>query len=321
MPTPNTPANLFLGEEQFLKDEAIENLKSKFLDSSTKELNYSIFYAKDKGFELKSLFDALNTMPFLSKKRLVILKQADDLPKPAKESVVLYLRAPKESTILIIETSSSVIKGDFLLQASKLAKLYYFRRLTDASIGAWLTKKAAQARKKISYDAIKMLKEDLPNDLRMLSSNLENIILYTGDRQLITRQDVEKVIGISPSHTAFDLIDSIENRDAKKALRIFSSLKRDKKRETELLGLLSWNTRMLLRTKELSNVKNASDMRRDIGLNPRSFERISKQASGFKTSQILNLLDGIVKADLDIKTGMPPKLVMEKLIVKMCSQT
>ncbi|MBU4343451.1 MAG: DNA polymerase III subunit delta, partial [Candidatus Omnitrophica bacterium] len=309
------------GEEGLLKDEAIETLKSKFLDSSTKELNYSLFYANDRNFDVKAVFDTLHTMPFLSKKRLVILKQADDLPKPAKESVILYLRAPKESSILIIESPSSVIKkGDFLLQASKLAKLVYFRRLTDASIGTWLTGKAAQARKKISYDAIKMLKEDLPNDLRILSSNLENIILYTGNRPIITRQDVEKVIGVSPSHTAFDLIDSIEKRDAKKALRIFSSLKRDKKRETELLGLLSWNTRMLFRTKELLKIKNAADMRRDIGLNPRSFERISKQASGFKTSQILNLLDGIVKADLDIKTGMPPKLVMEKLIVKMCSQ-
>jgi len=319
MPTKDSPTYLFLGEEDFLKEQSIENLKSRFLDTETKDLNYSVFYGRDKNFNIKEMLDNLNTLPFLSKRRLVVLKEADSLPAPLRQSILLYLRNPKHSSVFIIESPTPAIKGEFLLEASRLAQLAYYRRLTDSGLNTWLREKAASSGKKISLEAVREIKENLPNNLRIFSSNMDNIILYIGKEPLITREAVRKVIGISPSHTAFDLIGSIEKRDAKRALCIFSSLKRDRKKETELLGLLAWWARMLLRIKELLSIKQTSEIRRDLALSPRVFDQIVKYASGFRKNEILNLLDEILGADLDIKTGMPPRLAIEKLIVKMCA--
>lgn len=319
MPTKIFPAYLFLGEEDFLKEETIEKAKSKFLDSHTKDLNYSVFSAKDKNFDLKGMLEGLNTMPFLSKKRLFILKDADSLTASAKDSVLFYLRAPKESSMFIIESASAAIKGGFLLEASKLAHLVYFRRLTESGIDMWLIKKAGLSKKKISDEAIRAIKESLPNDLRTLSSAMDNIVLYTGERPLITGKDVEIMVGPNPSHTSFDLIDAIAIKDAKKALHILSSLKMDRKKQAELLGLLAWNARMLLRVKELFRIKNKVEMCKDLGLAPRSFDMIARHASGFKKSQILSLLDEIIKADLGIKTGASPTTTIERLVIKMCA--
>ena len=319
MPTKILPAYLFLGEEDFLKEEAIDKLKAAFLCTQTKELNYSVFYAKDKNFNLSEMLNSLDTLPFLSKKRLVVLKGADSLPASLRPHILSYLRNPKESSIFVIESPSPAIKGDFLLGISKHAQLVYCRKLTDSDINARLVKRANSRGKRILPDAIEAIKENLPRDLRMLYSNIDNIILYIGKRHLITKQDVEALIGVSPSHTAFDLMGSLEKKDARKALRVFSSLKKDRKKETELLGLLAWNARMILRVKELLKIKNKIEMRRDLGLSPRMFDQTMRHASGFKKSEILGLLDEIIKADIEIKTGMLPRTVMEKLIVKMCS--
>lgn len=320
MPTKLFPSYLFLGEEDFLKEEAIEKLKAKFLDSTTKELNYSVFYSKEKDFSVNGLLDSLSTLPFLSKKRLVVLKDAEALTtSPYAKAILSYLSNPKESSIFIIESRLPSIKGGFILEVSKAARLVYFRRLTDSSLNSWLINKAAVFKKKISPEAIAAIKENVSNDLRTFSSNMDNLILYSGKRTVITKQDVEKTIGVSASHTAFDLIGSIEKKNTKKALGVFSSLKKDKKKETELLGLLAWNTRMILRVKELSKIKSREDICRDLGLRPRSFEHIARCASGFKRTQILTLLEEIVKADLDIKTGGSSTFVIEKLILKMCS--
>ena len=319
MPTKLFPAYLFLGEEDFLKEEAIEKLKAKFLDSPTRELNYSVFYAKEKDFSINALIDSLSTVPFLSKKRLVILKDADALSSPNAKCVSSYLANPKESSIFIIESVLPSIKGGFILEASKLAYLVYFRRLRDASLNSWLAKKAALLKKRISPEAITAIKENLPNDLRMLSLGMDNLILYTGKRPTITKEDVESVIGVSATHTAFDLIDTIEKKDRRLALNVFSSLKKDRLRETELLGLLAWNARMILRVKELLKIKTTAEICRELSLSPRSFEHIARRASGFKNDQIRALVGAILKADLDIKTGTAPTIVMEKLILKMCS--
>ncbi|MFH1854425.1 MAG: DNA polymerase III subunit delta [Candidatus Omnitrophota bacterium] len=319
MPAKNTPAYLFLGEEDFLKEEELNKLKRKFLTESTRELNYNVFYAKEKNFNVREMLDTLNTMPFLSKKRLVVLKDAESLLASARESTLFYLQNPRESTVFIVESSLAAIKGEFLLKAAGLAQLSYFRRLTDSGMNSWLVKKAGLAGKKINADAINEIKESLPNDLRVFSSSMDNIILYVGKRAVITKADVEKIIGVNPSHTAFDLMDAIEKKNSAKALRIFSALRNDKKRETELLGLLSWNVRMLLRVKELTGVKNRLEIRRDLGLSPRRFEQIAVHAERLKKKEILVLLKEILSADLDIKSGVSPSDVMERLIVKICT--
>ena len=318
MPAERPPVYLFLGEEDFLKEEAVEKLKATLLGAKIDYLNYSIFYGGEKEFNPEEMFNALDTLPFLSKKRLVVLKDADLAPSPVKEAILSYLSHPKESAVFVVESALPVIKGEFILAVSKMAQLVYYRRLKDAEIDAWLVKRAAAHGKKILPEAVKALKENIPNSLRMLSSDMDNIILYVGARHLIEKGDVDAVIGISPSHSAFDLIDSIEKKDVKLALKIFSSLRRDRKREIELLGLLGWNARMILRAKALLRIRNKEDVRRDLGLNPRTFDQIVRYAASFKKDEIFTLMDEILRADIDIKTGMAPAVVIEKLIVKMC---
>jgi len=145
------------------------------------------------------------------------------------------------------------------------------------------------------------------------------IILYIGKRPLITKQDVESVVGFSPFCTAFDLIGAIIRKDARKALEVFSFLKKDKKKEIELLGLLAWNARMLLRIKEFLEIKGPLEMRKDLGLSPRMFDKVLQNAARFRKTQVLVLLDELIKADVGIKTGEGSALVMERLIAKMCA--
>ena len=321
MPTKELTSYLFLGEEDFLKEAELARLKSKFLEKSTRDLNYSVFYAKEKDFKLKEMLDILNTSPFMSPKRFVILKDADSLTDTAKESVLFYLKNPRDSSIFVIDSKSARIKEGFILEASKLAKLVRAARLMDAEVNAWILKQVRSAGKKISVDAVNMIKENLPNDLHVLFSGINNLILYTGKRPDITKQDVEKIIYVAPLKTSFDLLDAIEKKDVKSALNIFTSIQKYKKRETELLlGLLSWQFRMLLRVKELLRIRNKFEIQKELNLYSAKFEQMARYAVRFKKQEIVNFLAEILKADSDIKTGeILPRFALEKLIIRMCS--
>lgn len=320
MPTQDLSSFLFLGEENFLKEELIEKLKAKFLTPEAKDLDYGMFYAKDKDFNIREMLDALNTPPFMAKKRIIILRDTDALPESSKESVIFYLKNPAETSIFIIDTKSNVIKGEFLLEASKLTKLTYARKLTDGEINIWLSKKAKLAGKKISIEAINLIKENLSHDLHILSSSMSNLILYTGKRPDIKRQDVENLISVSPLNTSFDLLDAIEKKDAKRALTMFTSLQKQRKKEIEFLGLLGWQFRMLLRVKELLlRNKNKIDIARELGLYSSKVEQIVRYAGKFKRKDIVGFLNDILAADRDIKTSsIPTGFIMERLIVRMC---
>ncbi|MFA4992324.1 MAG: DNA polymerase III subunit delta [Candidatus Omnitrophota bacterium] len=320
MPPKELTSYLFLGEEDLLKEEAVERLKLKFLDKATLALNYAVFYAKDKDFNLKEMLNALNTAPFMSKKRLVVLKDPDSMNQASKESVVSYLKNPQDTSLFVMEDRSAAIKGDFLLEASSRANLVYTRKIIGTGLDTWILRKANSLGKKISADAIGLIKENLPNDLRLLSSALENLSLYTGKRPIITRQDAERMVGAAPSNTSFDLLGAIERKDAKKALTIFSDLQKHKKREMELLGLLSWQFRMLLRVKELLMArKSKAEICGELGIYNVKFDQISRYAPKFNRKDIAGILNDILRTDLDIKTGgLAANLAIERLIVKMC---
>ena len=321
MPAKELTSYLFLGEEDFLKEIELGKLKARFLENSTKDLNYSVFYAKEKDFRLKEMLDILNTVPFVSPKRFVVLKEADSLTESDKESVLFYLRNPQESSIFIIDSKSTKIKEGFILEASKLAKLVRSARLMGSEVNMWIEKRVKLANKKISQDAVNLIKENLSNDLHVLASSVDNLILYTGKRLEITKQDVEKVICVAPLNTSFDLLDAIEKKDIKKAMNIFTNIQKYKKRETELLlGLLSWQFRMLLRVKELLKIRNKMEIQRELNLYDNRFDQMARYAARFQRKDIVRLLAEILKADSDIKTGEGlPKFTLEKLILKMCS--
>jgi len=321
MPTKELASYLFLGEEDYLKETELKKLKSRFLENATRDLNYNVFYAKDKDFKLKEMLDILNTAPFMSPKRFVILKDADSLPEGYKESVLFYLRNPKDSSIFIIDSKAVKIKEGFILEASKLAKLVRSSRLTDSEMSAWISRRVHLSGKKIVPDTLKLIKENLPNDLHVISSSVDNLILYAGKRPEVTRQDVEKIIYVAPLKTSFDLLSAIEKKDVKLALNIFTSIQKYKKREMEfLLGLLSWQFRMLLRVKELLKIRTKQEIQKELNLYNTKFDQMSRYAANFKRQEIIRLLKEILKADNDIKTGeASPRFTLEKLILKMCS--
>jgi len=321
MPTKELTSYLFLGEEDFLKETELAKLKSGYLEKSTRDLNYHVFYAKEKDFKLKEMLDILNTSPFMSPKRLVVLKDADSLADSDKGSVLFYLKNPRDTSIFVIDLKSIKIKEGFVLEASKLTKLVRAARLTDSEINTWILKQVWTAGKRITTDAVNLIKENLPNDLHVFYSAIGNLVLYAGKRPDIIKQDVEKVIYVAPLKTSFDLLNAIEKKDARLAMNIFTSIQKYKKRETELLlGLLSWQFRMLLRVKELLRIRSKPEIQKELNLYNTKFDQMARYAVRFERQEIIKLLEEILKADSDIKTGEAlPKLTLEKLILSMCS--
>jgi DNA polymerase III delta subunit len=126
---------------------------------------------------------------------------------------------------------------------------------------------------------------------------------------------------VAPLKTSFDLLNAIEKKNVMSALNIFTSIQKYKKREAELLlGLLSWQFRMLFRVKELLKIRNKLDIQKELNLYNTKFDQMSRYATRFKKQEIIRLLGETLKADSDIKTGEAlPKFTLERLIIKMCS--
>jgi DNA polymerase III subunit delta len=282
---------LFTGNEPALKDEAIEERKKTLLNPANQHLNFNMFYAGDDN--ASAIKESLCTSPFLSKTRLVVIKNFQKASKKEFEIVLSFLEKPFRSTCLIVEIDGEVRDKKDFSRLLKFTELKRFNKISPYSARTRINTVLSRNRKKMTPAAINFLIELTTDNTSALKSELEKLILYTDGRQDITRKDIEHVVGKNARDSVFDLADATVRKDAQNAVRISRDLLfQNKKRPHEILGLLAWRYRMLL---EKGLVGSARD--------------------GLKKN-----LERILSTDLSIKSGTAPtpELALELLLVDLC---
>src|ERR1700690_1013979 len=94
------PLYLFFGEEEFLIQEAVDLVINKVVDPGARDFNFNTLYCKDTSSS--ALVNLCQTLPFMSKKRLVIAKEIDVFKAADLEELIPYLNDPSPSTCLLL---------------------------------------------------------------------------------------------------------------------------------------------------------------------------------------------------------------------------
>lgn len=116
---------LFVGEDPPAKDIQFKKIKQEFLSQETEDFNLDILYAK--GLYLKDLQARLLCLPIKSPKRIVMLKDAQDLREELKEFIIHYVKKPHKQVVFILDFSRQE-KGDrFISNLYRYSKAFRFK--------------------------------------------------------------------------------------------------------------------------------------------------------------------------------------------------
>src|SRR4051812_17600014 len=86
------PLYWICGKERFLVDRAVQRLKDRVLDARTRDFNYDVMYAKEAGPQ--KILAAARTLPMMSRRRLIIVRDADALDAKALNQMTSYAEQP-----------------------------------------------------------------------------------------------------------------------------------------------------------------------------------------------------------------------------------
>lgn len=241
---------LFLGIENALKEEALRELKDKTLSCGNPDLNCSIFYSDQ--FDPHAFRDAVNTNPFLSPARFVVIRDIDKLPQEARDSVINYAKNPSESTVLVMTSGvpPKEASGDpFLSELSRSSKVRNFERLSGESLRRHILEKAALYGKGIGRDAAELLIAKVGSDLQKLRMAIEKLASYSGERKAIEKNDVEALVGKSLEETVFDMTKAMMGGQASRSLSILSELLKESARPESIIGAMAAEVKRAARSK------------------------------------------------------------------------
>lgn len=301
---------LVVGDDRYLRDREEKKLRDKFLSAGEVDLNYSAGGAEDA----ERIMDSLGTVPFLADKRVVLVKDAQDLPETVISSIDAYLEKPMETSVLILSCDGSFTKTAAGRSLSKKMKTVTAEKLTPRKIRSGIIDFFKRDKIEITPQAVELIIELKGNDPTLIKPELEKLAGYSGGKK-IDVPDVEELVGRSVSEAIYKLTDAISAKDAKWGLRVLDDLGYAKE-GPKIIGYLAGHIRAIQKVKLLS--MNGAGMNEMVAAIGKRAYFAEKQARKLSVKTIDKWVSLLLEADTEIKRGLKePSLVLEMLLARL----
>lgn len=313
---------LLTGDELFLIDQALAAIVKRL---NADPLNKEVFAAGDS--PLDDILLAVQTLPFLGDKRLVIVKDCQRLKPADIERLAQFIVTPVPSTVLVLVwPERSKREGKAYALSSAVAKnglVADFKPLYERDLPEWVSRMAAAAGKKISRDATLRLIDESGSNLLDLSNELGKLVLYSGARKEITAEDVASVSG----HTRLDnlntLAEALESRNGAKTVSIAERLITEGEPALRVLSAIHRVVRRLLTAKSMMGERKSShqDIRQELRLHVYFDRDFFSNLARFDGRELERGLASVLAADVELKSSArPDTMVVGDLLLLLCGQ-
>ena len=314
-----SPLYLFYGEEELLIQEALDLVIDAVVEPGARDFNFNVLYCRDSA--APDIVNLAQTLPFMSEKRLVIVKDVDSFKAADLEVIVPYLNDPSPSTCLVLVSNQGRYEKKSVITAVEShGGAIRFYPLLDREIVAWIESRAKSLGVTIQHDASQYLWQTIGNDLQKIKNELEKVKIYLQEKKTVTFDDVKAVVGDFREYTSFDLAAALGQKNGEKALLILSRLLQEGEAPVGLLGSVAWNFRRLLQAKSMEAAGISPDeimkKQRIIFHQARLFK---EQMRRYTMNELKEAFSVMLAADRALKaSGLNGRLVLERMIFKLC---
>jgi DNA polymerase-3 subunit delta len=278
------------------------------------------FDAEADSVSASDVFDELRTAPFLTDKRVVRIKGADDFISKNRPLLETYFDNPCPTGRLILTVSSWDSRTKLAKKLPKVGKLITVAAPTRKELPYRLIDYAKDAHnKKLNTTTAMLLIELTGEELTRLYREIDKLALYSGDQKVITQNHIESLIGHNRLFNAFAVIDAIIAGNTGMAIeRLRGMFDANKSTEYSVVGAFAYHIRKMFNAKILL----------DKGMQQRQIEnklRIWGNTNAFfkhlqkiSLKQISSYLQQLAETDYRIKTGQEAaRVIMEQLVIRL----
>jgi len=312
------PLYLLYGEDAFLIDKTVDQLKKLLVDPPLASFNFSLYYGGES--EPRQVINAAQTLPLAGKRRLVVVKEADQF-KSSWKDFSAYFERPLPSTCLVFCSGASTLKSEITSLFKKNGIAVRFYHPFSSEIPEWIRRMAKERNKQLSREAAALLGESLENDLQRISNELEKIALYAGERGVIAREDVEAVIAAVKEVSIFNLTDCLAGKDRVKALDVLQHLLEAGEHPLKIITMIARHYRLMARAKEMvQSGTSATDAGKQLGINNFHLKGFARQAETFSVGQTREYFSLLFQTDRRLKSSrISEKIILEDMIARLCA--
>ena len=312
------------GNDEFAITRKLKEFESDFSDPTSADMNTARLDARSTSED--DLNNAVNAMPFLAKRRLVLLQNPSSKYNNsiARKKFLEYVEKTPDTTRLVMYESvepRDAEKHWLVKWAEKNSKLiqtkaFMLPRLKD--MAGWIVNETKNLGGKIEPRAAEMLKDMVGVDTRQAGMEIAKLLAYVNWARPVTAQDVEAVCIVTSQQSVFDFVDALANGNGRVAQHLLHRLL-ETEDEFSLWGMVVRQFRLLIQAREILDGRgNQNDVARALGVHPFVAEKTTQQATRFSIEALEDIYHRLLKIDEGVKTSqMTLDLAMDTLVAEL----
>jgi DNA polymerase-3 subunit delta len=242
---------------------------------------------------------AVQTLPMMAPRRVVLLMQADAVLMPKRESEAAtrafdafeaLVKSPARETTLVIVAGAVDKRGrayKLLAKHATLVECGVLESVFDAE--RWIRNRVQAAGVEIAPAAARLLAERCGPDVKRLRNDVERLLLYAMGQKTITLEDAKEIAGPAALQDDWAMTNAIEAGDGAAALRQLALILEAGAPPEKVLGQLGWVVRA-------------------------KFPQIAP-------ARLRAAVDALFRTDVDLKRSAgDPRVLLERLVVELCER-
>ena len=289
---------LFYGEERYLVHHYAKVLADALGEPDSFESKTPV----------NSIIMAAETLPFLSEKRLVHVKDSRLFVSGRKddsEAMAAYLPQVPESTVLLFTEADVDRRGRLYKKAMELGGVINCETPSPQALTTWLSRIFKERGKTIDPAAANMLLRYTAHNMTTLDQEAHKLAAYVGTHTSVTAHDVEAVCTPTLESKVFDLISYMGNGRAADALNMYHNMLLMKEQPLMILAMIIRQFRIILMAKAAEEKgMPKSQMAKALGLRSFVIDEALQQGRRFTIPRVLGALEDCQDTDVKIKTGL-----------------
>ncbi len=328
------PVYLLYGEESYHLRQVEQMLINSVVAPEDRDMNLIIFESDPP---IEELINTIETIPFLGGKNLIIVRstvlfsagrksndEGQDKADPSQERLInLFSNMPAYSHVVFHTADKPDKRRKIYKAAEKNGVVFEAASLKGKDLRSWLTERLSELKIKMAPDAeehIIAAVSMMPQvSLEFINNELEKVMLYTADKKIITRQDLQQILSSVPEVSIFAMVEALSQRQTPQAIALLREQLTAGEHPVRILALLARQVRQLWQAKELLGRGYGSREVAEFFRVPAFIgEKLVKQSRGFTDTKLREAMLSLAAADQELKSSRTGPVVLEKIIIELC---
>ncbi len=303
------------GEDRFNAKEKVRVMREAFLDKfDASGTNVVEFPPKDqKKLELGQIAQAIQSPPFLSTKRMVIvgglLSEVTRKPE-SKPWIELFENIP-ESTIVILfdEVGKNKAQRHAIVSSFKSSEdvhEYIFEPMSESQAIKWVASEAQKRDLTMNSAISRSFVMMAGVDAWILSLELDKLSAYCKGRK-VGQDDLDLLVRPSADDQLFVLLDAMSQRNEARVKELLEQQRLFGMPDAQLFGMLVRQVRLLIAASdyfEQNTGSNQKDLAGALGVHPFVAKKLTDQQKRFSKDELIEIQRNMMVNDLFVKIGV-----------------